>query len=69
MFRVSTNSSHGALVAKNGLSAYNAIVLMLMVPATFDPFTQLSTSATALIQTFGAAERVFALIDEPFSRT
>ena len=55
----------GALVAKNGLSAYNAIVLMLMVPATFDPFTQLSTSATALIQTFGAAERVFALIDEP----
>ena len=55
----------GALVAKNGLSSYNAIVLMLMVPATFDPFTQLSTSTTALIQTFGAAERVFALIDEP----
>ena len=55
----------GALVAKNGLSSYNAIVLMLMVPATFDPFAQLSTSTTALIQTFGAAERVFALIDEP----
>ena len=55
----------GALVARSGLSSYNAIVLMLMVPATFDPFTQLSTSTTALIQTFGAAERVFALIDEP----
>ena len=55
----------GALVARGGLSSYNAIVLMLMVPATFDPFAQLSTSTTALIQTFGAAERVFALIDEP----
>ncbi len=55
----------GALVAKDGLSSYNAIVLMLMVPATFDPLTQLSTSTTGLIQTFGAAERVFALIDEP----
>lgn len=55
----------GALVVKRGLSAYNAVVLMLMVPATFDPLTQLSTSTTGLIQTFGAAERVFALIDEP----
>lgn len=55
----------GALVLKQGLSSSNAIVLMLMVPATFDPLTQLSTSTTGLIQTFGAAERVFALIDEP----
>ncbi len=55
----------GAMTAKNGLTPYNAIVLMLMVPATFDPLTQLSTSTTGLIQTFGAAERVFALIDEP----
>ena len=45
----------GALVARGGLSSYNAIVLMLMVPATFDPFAQLSTSTTALIQTFGAS--------------
>ena len=55
----------GAMTAKNGLTPYNAIVLMLMVPSTFDPLTQLSTSTTGLIQTFGAAERVFALIDEP----
>ena len=55
----------GSLVARRGLDPYNAIVLMLMVPATFDPLTQLSTSTTGLIQTFGAAERVFALIDEP----
>ena len=55
----------GALVAKNGLTPYNAIVLMLMVPATFDPLLQLSGSMSGLIQTFGAAERVFALIDEP----
>jgi len=55
----------GALVVKNGLSPYNAIVLMLMVPATFDPILQLSGSTSGLIQTFGAAERVFALIDEP----
>ena len=54
----------GALVVKNGLTAYNAIVLMLMVPATFDPLTQMSGSMSGLIQTFGAAERVFALIDE-----
>ncbi len=54
-----------ALVVKGALSGENAMVLMLMVPATFDSLTQLSTSSTALIQTFGSAERVFSIIDEP----
>ncbi|MBR5995328.1 MAG: ABC transporter ATP-binding protein [Eubacteriaceae bacterium] len=63
--RIITFAVCGAMVAKSGLSSYNAIVLMLMVPSTFDCLTQLSTSTTGLIQTFGAAERVFALIDEP----
>ena len=54
-----------AMVLKGNLSMFDSIVLMLMVPATFDALTQLSSSATALIQTFGAAERVFALMDEP----
>ncbi|MBR4396134.1 MAG: ABC transporter ATP-binding protein [Eubacteriaceae bacterium] len=63
--RIITYAVCGAMVAKSGLSSYNAIVLMLMVPSTFDCLTQLSTSTTGLIQTFGAAERVFALIDEP----
>lgn len=55
----------GLLAARGGISSLNMVVLILMVPSTFDCLNQLSTSATGLIQTFGSAERVFALIDEP----
>ena len=55
----------GGVILKSSLTPYDSIVLMLMVPATFESLSQLSNSATALIQTFGSAERVFALIDEP----
>ncbi|MCR4893133.1 MAG: ABC transporter ATP-binding protein/permease [Eubacteriales bacterium] len=55
----------GAMIVRSELSRYDSVVLMLMIPATFESLSQLSTSATALIQTFGSAERVFALIDEP----
>lgn len=53
------------LLVKNAISNQDVMVLILMVPSTFDSLTQLSTSTTALIQTFGSAERVFAIIDEP----
>lgn len=53
------------LILKNAISHQDAMILILMIPATFDSLTQLSTSTTALIQTFGSAERVFAIIDEP----
>lgn len=55
----------GGMVFKGGLTSYQSTVLVMMIPATFDSLMQLSTSATGLIQTFGAADRVFALIDEP----
>jgi ATP-binding cassette subfamily C protein len=53
------------LLLKNAISSQDAMVLILMIPSTFDSLAQLSTSTTALIQTFGSAERVFAIIDEP----
>ena len=64
MARIVVTAVCAALVISGGVAIGESVVLIMMVAASFEPLSALGGTAAALIQTFGAAERVFALIDE-----